>query len=81
MLDLKIVKQELGQQLAERVDYIMEAQSLTNLGLSQKSDISRSEIIKIRNGLGGQIGISTLFYLADALGVSPEWLAYGETND
>jgi transcriptional regulator with XRE-family HTH domain len=67
----------LGPQVGLRLSRLMKARGLTDRALGDKAQISFTTIQNLRNGLGGQAGIGTIANVAKALGVTPEWLAYG----
>jgi len=67
----------LGPQVGLRLSRLMKLRGLTDRALAEKAQISFTTIQNLRRGLGGQAGIGTIANVAKALGVPPEWLAYG----
>lgn len=60
--------------MGERLASLRTERGLTKAALARMVNLSPSAYAKIENG--GQTGIDTLEKLADALGVSPAWLAF-----
>ena len=61
--------------MGERLGALRTDRSLTKAALARMVELSPSAYAKIENG--GQTGVDTLEKLADALRVSPAWLAFG----
>lgn len=67
----------LGPQVGLRLSRLMKVRELTDRALADKAQISFTTIQNLRRGFGGQAGIGTIFNVAKALNVAPEWLAFG----
>lgn len=61
--------------MRDRLGTLRTARGLTKAALARMVELSPSAYAKIENG--GQTGIDTIEKLADALRVSPAWLAFG----
>jgi len=68
----------LGPELGKRLSKLMKAKGLTDRELGERSLMSRTAIYNLRHGYGANVGISTIYNIAKALGVKPCWLAFGE---
>lgn len=67
----------LGPQVGQRLSRRMRDLDLTDRALAELSHLSQTTIHNLRHGQGGNYGIGTIADIAKALGVTPEWLAYG----
>ncbi len=63
--------------LAERLKQARDAESLSQRGLAELAGLSNAYVHILESGSIKQPSAGKLKRLADALGVRPEWLAYG----
>jgi len=68
----------LGPQIGLRLSRIMNERGLTDRALADEAHVSFATIQNLRRGLGGQVGLGTIFNVTKALKVRAEWLAYGD---
>jgi len=68
----------LGPQIGLRLSRVMKERGLTDRALAKEAQISFTTVQNLRRGLGGQAGVGTIWNIAKALGVTPEWLAFGK---
>lgn len=65
------------RELGERLRSEREHQGLSQVDLMKRSGISNGYISQIECGLIGNPGVFTIYALAQALGLVPEFLAWG----
>lgn len=76
-IDQSLHSKALGPQVGLRLSRLMKIRELTDRALADQAQISFTTIQNLRRGFGGQAGIGTIFNVAKALNVAPEWLAFG----
>ena len=69
---------ELGPDIGKRLRQAREAAGLTVRDLAYRAHTTKTTIMAISDGRGGNSSVSLLARIARALNVSPAWLAYGE---
>lgn len=77
--DRDLTKQELGAQLARRLREKRLALGLSVDKLAAAAGMGRAQIVRLERGSGGATGLDTIAMLAKGLGVSPAWLAFGDS--
>ncbi len=68
---------ELGPDIGKRLRKARQAAGLTVRDLAAKAHTTAQTVQWISDGKGGNTGVGLLVDLAKALGVTPEWLAFG----
>lgn len=68
---------QIGQGFAERLRSARAEAGLTIRELAKRVGITHQSIVSYEGGRGGGARIDTIHALAEALQVSPCWLAYG----
>lgn len=69
---------ELGPDIGKRLRIAREASGLTVRELAHRAHTSKTTVLAISEGRGGNSGLGVMVRLAKALGVRPCWLCFGE---
>lgn len=67
--------------IGARLQRVRERKLITQADLSVTAGVTEATISRIENGRSGPTRFSTVRKLAEALGVDPVWLMYGEDED
>lgn len=67
----------LAHGIAQRLAHARELRGITVRELAEQSMMESSTVVRLARGAVVNPGVGTLYDLAKALGVAPEWLAYG----
>ena len=72
-----MLTKEIANEIGNRLNEAKTLSGLSGIQIAEKAEMSSAQISRMLNGKNANMTISTIYNLAEVLGVDPAWLAFG----